>query len=146
MTSKEFSTLRKHAMKIVRDPDDRDELVLLAWQESNRLGSKSSIGLLVNYMKLIGKERKHSFCGAIMSGKSMKDAMNRGVVSLSGPIVEGLTRADQVVTYGYDPHGMLLVKEYESSLTNAEQEVAEEIVAVRPSSTSRDGGNGWGGP
>jgi hypothetical protein len=30
-------------MKMARDPDDRDGLVLQAWQESNRLGPNSSI-------------------------------------------------------------------------------------------------------
>ncbi len=40
MTSKDFSTLRRYAMKFAGDPDDRDELVLLAWQESKRLGSR----------------------------------------------------------------------------------------------------------
>jgi hypothetical protein len=129
MTNKEFQTLRRHAMKFARDPDDRDELVLLAWRESQRLGERSTIGLLVNHMRLLGKERKHSFLGAIMSGKSARDAMNRGVRSLSEPIAEGFTLADQVGTESYNPHGMLLVKEFETSLTEAEEEVAGEIVA-----------------
>jgi hypothetical protein len=129
MTSQEYSTLRRYAMKLVKDPDDRDELLLLAWEESKRLGPRSSIGLLVNYMKLIGKERKHSFLGAMMSGKSARDAMNRGVVSFARPIAEGLTLDDQIGTSGSDPFGLLLVKEFESSLTVAEEDVAGEIVA-----------------
>jgi len=43
MSTQEFHTLQRYAMKMLNDPDDRDELVLLAWQESIRLGSKSSM-------------------------------------------------------------------------------------------------------
>jgi hypothetical protein len=33
MSTQEFHTLQRYAMKMLKDPDDRDELVLLAWQE-----------------------------------------------------------------------------------------------------------------
>ena len=87
------------------------------------------MALLVNFMKLMGKERRHSIDGAIMGGKSLKDAMSRGVVSLSRPVTDGFTMADHLLTYGYDPHGTLQVKEFESSLTDDEEDVAGEIVA-----------------
>jgi len=64
-----------------------------------------------------------------MGGKSMRDAMNRGVEFLSRPFAEGLTLGDQIGTSGNDPYGLLLVKECESSLTDAEEDVANEIVA-----------------
>jgi hypothetical protein len=129
MTSQEYWTLRRYAMKLVKDPDDRDELVLLAWQESNRLGSRSSIGLLVNYMKLIGRQCQHSFLSATMSGKSRKDAMNRGVQFFSQPIADGLMVEEQLGTTGDNPFGLLLVKEFATSLTDAEEFVADDMVA-----------------
>ena len=49
MSTQECHTLQRYAMKMLKDPDDRDELVLLAWQESIRLGHRSSMQLLVNY-------------------------------------------------------------------------------------------------
>jgi hypothetical protein len=71
MSTQEFHTLQRYAMKMLNNPDDRDELVLLAWQESNRLGPKASMPLLVNYMKLRGRENKRSVVGAHDGGKSL---------------------------------------------------------------------------
>ena len=38
MSDKEYHTLRRYAIKFANDPDDQNDLVLLARQESNRLG------------------------------------------------------------------------------------------------------------
>jgi hypothetical protein len=41
MSPQEYHTLKRYAMKHANDPDDQNELVLLAWQESKRLGQRS---------------------------------------------------------------------------------------------------------
>jgi len=84
MSTQEFHTLQRYAMKMLKDPDDRDELVLLAWQESIRLGPKSSMPLLVNYMKWRARENKRSIVGAHDGGKSPQDVWHHNPVSLDG--------------------------------------------------------------
>jgi hypothetical protein len=66
-------------MQYANDPDDQNELVLQAWQESTRLGEKAAMPLLVNYMKLRGRENTRSIVGAKDGGKSIRDMWNRGI-------------------------------------------------------------------
>ncbi len=56
MSPQEFGTLKRYAMKMARDEDDRDEQVLQAYEEGVRLGKRRSMPLLVNFMKLRSRE------------------------------------------------------------------------------------------
>jgi hypothetical protein len=117
-------------MKMARDPDDRDELVLLAWQESNRLGPKSSIPLLVNYMKWRARENKRSIVGAHDGGKSLQDVWHHNPVSLDAAVAPGKkSLMDVVSSYERDPLGLCVVSGFEDDLSEKQQMVAEQIVA-----------------
>jgi len=85
MSTKEFHTLQRYAMKMVRDPDDRDELVLLASQESERLGKKASMPILVNFIKFRARDNNRSFVGTHRGGKSKMDVWSQSPVSLDAP-------------------------------------------------------------
>ncbi len=129
MSNKEYYTLRRYAMKFVNNEDDQNDLVLLAWQESIRLGAKASMPILVNFMKLRGRENKRSIIGAKAGGKSIRDAWYQKPVSLSKPIEDGSTLMDFMTSSEYNPFGMTIVHELEEALTSDEQLVAGEIVA-----------------
>jgi hypothetical protein len=130
MSTQEFHTLQRYAMKMLNDPDDRDELVLLAWQESIRLGPKSSMPLLVNYMKWRARENKRSIVGAHDGGKSLQDVWHHNPVSLDGQAVRDDTPLKEFVSsYDRDPFGQCVVSGFEDDLTMKEQMVAEQIVA-----------------
>ena len=68
MSDKEYHTLRRYAIKFANDPDDQNDLVLLARQESNRLG------VCVNSIacELHGRDNKQSIVGAKAGGKSKR--------------------------------------------------------------------------
>jgi len=130
MSSREFHTLQRYAMKMVRDPDDRDELVLLAWQESLRLGARSSMPLLVNFMKLRARENNRSLVGAHDGGKSLQDVWHHDPVSLDAPV--GKKRrplADFVASYDRDPFGQCVVSGFEDDLNEIQHGVARELIA-----------------
>ncbi len=129
MSNKEYYTLRRYAMKFVNNEDDQNDLVLLAWQESIRLGEKASMPILVNFMKLRGGENKRSIVGAKAGGKSIRDAWHQKPVSLSKPVEGGSTLMDFLISAEYNPFGMTVVHELEESLSSEERMVAEEIVA-----------------
>jgi len=117
-------------MKMARDPDDRDELVLLAWQESIRLGPKSSMPLLVNYMKWRARENKRSIVGAHEGGKSLQDVWHHNPVSLDAVVAPGKkSLMDVVSSYDRDPLGLCVVSGFEDDLSEQQQVVAEQIVA-----------------
>jgi hypothetical protein len=130
MSTQEFHTLQRYAMKMLNDPDDRDELVLLAWQESIRLGPKSSMPLLVNYMKWRARENKRSIVGAHDGGKSLQDVWHYNPVSLDAQAGRDDTPLKEFVSsYDRDPFGQCVVAGFEDDLTMKEQMVAEQIIA-----------------
>jgi len=130
MSPQEFTTLKRYAMKMARDEDDRDELVLQAYEEGVRLGKKRSMPLLVNFMKLRSREMNRSFVGAKLGGKSIRDVWHHKPVSLSKPIDDSShTLRDFLASCAEDPHGLCLVSEFEEALSINESEVAWEIVA-----------------
>jgi len=129
MSTQDFHTLQRYAMKMAKDPDDRDELVLLAWQESNRLGPKSSMAILVNYMKWRARENKRSIVGVHDGGKSLQDVWHHNPVSLDaavGPPKKSLM--DVVSSYDRDPFGMCVVSGFEDDLSREQRMVAEQLV------------------
>lgn len=130
MSTQEFHTLQRYAMKMAKDPDDRDELVLLAWQESIRLGARSSMPLLVNYMKLRARENKRSIVDAHDGGKSLQDVWHHNPISLDTPVGSGKKSLMNVVSsYDRDPFGQCVVSGFEDDLSDEQQKVAEQIVA-----------------
>ena len=130
MSTQEFHTLQRYAMKMLNDPDDRDELVLLAWQESIRLGPKSSMPLLVNYMKWRARENKRSIVGAHDGGKSLQDVWHHNPVSLDAAVKPGKKSLMDIVTsYDRDPFGWCIVSGFEDALSANQRVVAEQIVA-----------------
>jgi DNA-binding CsgD family transcriptional regulator len=130
MSTQEFYTLQRYAMKMLKDPDDRDELVLLAWQESVRLGTKSSMPLLVNYMKWRARENKRSIVGVHDGGKSLQDVWHHSPVSLDAAIGHDKTPLSAFVSsYDREPFGLCVVAGFEDDLSDEEQRVAEQIVA-----------------
>ena len=129
MSTQDFHTLQRYAMKMLKDPDDRDELVLLAWQESNRLGPKSSIPLLVNYMKWRARENKRSIVGVHDGGKSLQDVWHHNPISLDAVIGDDKTPLNAFVSsYDRDPFGQCVVAGFEDDLSRDQQMVAEQIV------------------
>jgi hypothetical protein len=117
-------------MKMVKDPDDRDELVLQAWQESLRLGDRAETPLLVNFMKWRARENKRSIVGTKYGGKSIRDAWHYNPVSLSAPVADSnATLGDFVSSYDRDPFGQCVVAGFEDDLSEEESKVADQMVS-----------------
>jgi len=130
MSPQEFGTLKRYAMKMARDEDDRDELLLQAYEEGVRLGEKRSMPLLVNFMKLRSREMNRSFVGAKLGGKSLRDVWHHKPVSLSKPCNDSShTLGDFLASCAEDPYGLCLVSAFEEALNIKESEVAWELVA-----------------
>ena len=98
MTNQEFTTLMSYARVFAHTEDDTDELLLLAYQESLRLGTRCRFALLVNYMRLCARGiSDRSFLALDQAGKSRLDAFNKGKCYLSDAIAilsAGASRSD----------------------------------------------------
>jgi hypothetical protein len=131
MSPQDYHTLRRYAMKYANDADDQNELVLMAWQESNRLGHKSCIPILVNYMKLRGRNHDRSIVGAKFGGKSIRDIWNRSTRMPPEMLVddEHSNLLECIGSLESNPFGMCVVQGYRDALSGAESRVAEQMVA-----------------
>ena len=110
-------------MKYARDEDDLDELVLQAYEEGVRLGEKRSMPLLVNFMRMRGKENSRSIAGAKAGGKSIRDAFHQKPISLDA------TLGDFTSSYYSDPFGLTVVAGFDDDLSEMESAVAEQMVS-----------------
>jgi hypothetical protein len=132
MTKQTFQTLHHFTEKLTRDPDDRDELVLMAWQTSLKLKERSSIPLLINHLKLRALEiGKRCALGAKISGKSQRDAFNHDRISINQPYANdpSCTLEETLVSYGQSPLNICIVDDFNSALTSEEQTFTDAIVA-----------------
>ncbi len=78
MTTQEFSILKSYARTFAHTEDDADDLLLLAYQESLRLGVKCTMALLVNFIRLSAKSiAERSVLPLDEVGKSRLDAFNK---------------------------------------------------------------------
>jgi len=123
MSPQDFSTLKRYAMKYAKDVDDQDELVLQAYEEGVRLGEKRSMPLLINFMKMRGKESNRSIVGVKAGGKSLRDAFHQKPVSLDA------TLGHFPSSHYWDPFGLTVVAGFDDDLSEMESAVAEQNVS-----------------
>jgi hypothetical protein len=131
MDEQTFQVLHHYTERLTRDPDDRDELVLMAWMASKRMGERATIALMINVMKLRAREIKTRCAfGTAISGKSIRDAWNHDRVYLHAPVgrQSGFTLQDTLSCYSEDPLSVCVVNDFENGL-GAEKGVADCIVA-----------------
>ena len=117
-------------MKFANDEDDQNDLALLAWQESVRLGDRASMPILVNFLKLRSREMNRSFVGAKCGGKSVRDVWHQKPLSLRKVIIDSSrTLGDFLSSCAEDPYGLCRCSEVEEALDMEEEAVAGMIVA-----------------
>ncbi len=130
MTTREFVTLKSYARFFAHTEDDADELLLLAFQESLRLGSKCTVALLVNYMNLCAKGIcERSILPLDEVGKSRLDAFNKGKCYLSDPVADDSTLKNVIASDSTDPFDDYVVNEFVGSLNECEKRVLSELTA-----------------
>lgn len=130
MTVQEFVSLKSYARIFAHTEDDADELLLLAYQESLRLGSKCALALLINYMRLCAKSIcDRSFLALDEAGKSRLDAFNKEKRCLSDPIGSDLMLETVIASDSVDPFHDYVSQEFVCSLNDRERNVLSELSA-----------------
>ena len=135
MTAQEFSSLKSYARIFAHTEDDADDLLLLAYQESLRLGKKCAFALLVNYMRLCARSiSERSILPLDEVGKSRLDAFNKEKLSLSEPVShdgseDDGTFGDLISSDASNPFDDYVAMEFVSSLNERERNILSEIIA-----------------
>ena len=130
MTAQEFSTLKSYARVFAHTEDDADDLLLLAYQESFRLGVECTFALLINYMRLTAKSIcERSILPLDEVGKSRLDAFNKEKVSLSKSESDDSNLEEVLSSDSCNPFDDYVANEFTSSLNEREEKVLSELVA-----------------
>ena len=130
MTNQEVTTLMSYARVFAHTEDDADDLVLLAYQESLRLGTRCTFALLVNYMRLCARSIcDRSFLALDEAGKSRLDAFNKGKCFLSDPVANDSTLENVIASDSTDPFDDYIANEFVGSLNDCEKIVLSELTA-----------------
>jgi hypothetical protein len=130
MTTQEYVTLKSYARIFAQTADDADELLLLAYQESLRLGSKSTLALLINFMRLCSRSiSERSILPLDEVGKSRFDVFNKEKVSLSNSNFDDSNLEEVISSDSSNPFDEYVANEFTSSLNEQEGKVLSELVA-----------------
>ena len=130
MTAQEFSSLKSYARTFAHTEDDADDLLLLAYQESLRLGVKCTMALLVNFMRLSAKSiLERSFLPLDEVGKSRLDAFNKEKVSLSSFNSDESNLEEVISSDSSNPFDDYVTNEFTSSLNERERNILSELTA-----------------
>jgi DNA-binding NarL/FixJ family response regulator len=130
MTTHEFSVLKSYARIFAHTEDDEDELLLLAYQESLRLGSNCPLALLINYMRLSAKSIwERSILPLDEVGKSRLDAFNKEKVSLSKSNSDESNLEEVLSSDSSNPFDDYVADEFACSLNERERNILSELIA-----------------
>ena len=133
MTQQLYDHLWHYTEQFTRDPLQRSELLTMAWKEGERLGERSTPGLMKSHMHFRNKElNKRSAFPAKEVGKRTIDAYNRpNRVHLEQPLSSGEERTigDVVLNTYTTPLDFVITNDFLSSLSESEMNILEDLSA-----------------
>ncbi len=129
MTQQLYDNLWHYSEQFSRDPLQRSELITMAWKEGERLGDRSSPGLLKSYMHFRSRElNKRSAFPAKEVGKRIVDAYNRPHrLHLEQPLSR--TVEDGVLSTYITPLDYVITNDFLNSLNEEERIILEGLSA-----------------
>ena len=126
MSDQEYEELWHYSEQFTRDKLQRSELVTMAWKEGERLGKRSTPGLMKSLMHFRSKElNKRSAFPANEMGKRTLDAWNHDRVYFDRPSIV----ADYLLSDKATPYDHTLVNDVLGALTVEEQDVLDDLNA-----------------
>jgi hypothetical protein len=132
MSEQEYENLWHYTEQFTRDPLQRSELLTMAWKEGERLGKRSTPGLMKSMMHFRSKElNRRSAFPAREIGKRMLDAWNRPErVYLDRPVPNSnCIVADFLLSEKATPYDHTVVNDFLQALTGEERGVLDDLNA-----------------
>ena len=132
MSEQEYETLWHYSERFTRDKIGRSELVTMAWQEGERLGSRCSPGLMKSHMHFRSKELfKRSAFPLDEVGKKKSDVFNHPKVSIDAPAnsEDHDTLAEFLLPMKTTPLDYAITNDFLTSLSEQEQTILEDLSA-----------------
>jgi hypothetical protein len=132
MSNDEYNNLWHYSEQFTHDPLQRSELVTMAWREGERLGDRSTPGLMKSMMHFRSKElNRRSAFPANEMGKRTLDAWNHERVYIDKPLSreKANSLADFLLPVKSTPLDFAIVSDFTSALTDEEQKFLDDLTA-----------------
>jgi len=133
MSEQEYLDLWHYSDQFSRDRLQRSELVTMAWKEGQRLGSRSTNGLMKSMMHFRSKElNRRSAFPAKEVGKRTLDAWNHDRVYIDRPVKQGadpISLSEFLLPVKITPLDFTITNDFLSSLTNDERLFLDNLTA-----------------
>jgi hypothetical protein len=126
MSEQEYEDLWHYSEQFTRDKLQRSELVTMAWKEGERLGNRSTLGLMKSMMHFRSKEldRRSAF-PAKEVGKRTIDAWNHDRVYIDRP----MTLGEFQLPVKINPLDYVITNDFLSCLTEDERSLLDGLTA-----------------
>jgi hypothetical protein len=126
MSEQEYEDLWHYSEQFTRDKLQRSELVTMAWKEGERLGNRSTLGLMKSMMHFRSKEldRRSAFPAKDV-GKRTLDAWNHERVYIDRPMPLGEFQLPVKI----NPLDYAITNDFLSSLTDDERLLLDGLTA-----------------
>jgi hypothetical protein len=132
MTQALYNDLWFYSERFTRDKIGRSELLTMAWQEGERLGSRNSPGLMKSHMHFRSKELfKRSAFPLDEVGKKKSDVFNHPKVSIDAPLnsEDHDTLAEFLLPMKTTPLDFAITNDFLNSLSEQERTILEDLSA-----------------
>jgi hypothetical protein len=133
MSEQEYSELWHYSEQFTRDKLQRSELVTMAWKEGERLGNRSTLGLMKSMMHFRSKEldRRSAFPAKDM-GKRTLDAWNHDRVYIDRSVksdADPIPLAEFLLPMKITPLDYAITNDFLSALTADERSLLDGLTA-----------------
>jgi hypothetical protein len=128
MSEQEYDDLWHYSEQFTRDPLQRSELVTMAWKEGERLGDRSTLGLMKSLMHFRAKElNKRSIFPLSQVGKRKIDAWTHDLVYIDSQKTRAL--ADFLLPYKTTPLDYCIANDFIDALSPQERLFLGDLIA-----------------
>jgi hypothetical protein len=128
MSEQEYDDLWHYSERFTRDPLQRSELVTMAWKEGQRLGDRSTLGLMKSVMHFRAKElNKRSIFPLDEVGKRKIDAWSHQRVYVGKDKTHSLT--EFMLPYKTTPLDYCIVNDFMDALSQKERHFLDDLIA-----------------
>jgi hypothetical protein len=128
MSEQEYDDLWHYSERFTRDPLQRSELVTMAWKEGQRLGDRSTLGLMKSVMHFRAKElNKRSIFPLDEVGKRKIDAWSHQRVYVDKDKTNSL--AEFLLPCKTTPLDYCIVNDFMDALSQKERLFLDDLIA-----------------
>jgi hypothetical protein len=131
MSEQGYDDLWHYSERFTRDPQERSELITMAWKEGEKLGERCNMKLMKSAMHFRSKELSRRSAFPIEEvGRSLIEAWSKELVYVDRPYINsGNTASDHILRSATTPFDHTIASMFVEDLTDDERMLLDALSA-----------------